>query len=60
MNYLSVSKPPNIGEPIKTANVTTIAKPIPTTIKRLFILEKIQQDPDKKELQMWYRCGRTL
>ena len=48
-----MSNPPNIGEPTKTAKATTIAKPMPTTIKRLFILEKIQQNPDKKELQIW-------
>lgn len=32
-----MSKPPIAGEPIKTANVTTIPKTTPTITKRLFM-----------------------
>jgi hypothetical protein len=36
-NYLNISMPPNIGEPIKNANVTAKPRIIPTMINRLFI-----------------------
>ena len=36
-SYLPKSKPPNIGEPTKKAIEIIIPKPIPTTIKRIFI-----------------------
>ncbi|MEK0340824.1 MAG: hypothetical protein QQN40_01865 [Nitrosopumilus sp.] len=32
-----MSKPPMAGDPIITASVTIIPKPIPTTTKRMFI-----------------------
>jgi hypothetical protein len=32
-----MSKPPIAGEPIKTANVTTMPKTTPTITKRLFM-----------------------
>ncbi len=48
-NYRKVSNPPNAGEPIITANVTTIPKSTPTIMKRLFMI-KIPTGPDKKGL----------
>jgi len=36
-NYLFRSNPPNIGEPIKKAAITTMAKATPATINLLFI-----------------------
>ena len=48
-NYRKVSNPPNAGEPIITANVTTIAKSTPTSMKRLFIV-KILTCPVKNGL----------
>ena len=38
-DYRIESKPPNAGEPIITANVVIIPKPIPTITKRMFIPE---------------------
>ena len=48
-NYRKVSNPPNAGEPIITANVTTIPKSTPTIMKRLFIV-KIPTCPVKNGL----------
>ncbi len=48
-NYLRVSNPPNAGEPIITANVTTIPKSTPTIMKRLFMI-KIPSIPVKNGL----------
>lgn len=50
-NYRKVSNPPNAGEPIITANVTTIPKSTPTITKRLFIL-KIPSSPVKNGLDL--------
>ena len=36
-NYRRVSKPPKAGDPIITANVTIVAKTIPTSTNRIFI-----------------------
>lgn len=36
-SYLSASKPPNIGEPIKNAMTTAVPSTTPTTMKRLFM-----------------------
>ena len=48
-NYRKVSNPPNAGEPIITANVTTIPKSTPTIMKRLFMI-KISSSPVKNGL----------
>jgi len=48
-NYRKVSNPPNAGEPIITANVTTIPKSTPTRMKRLFMI-KIPSSPVKNGL----------
>jgi hypothetical protein len=55
-NYLIASKPRNAGDPIITANVTTIAKTMPTITKRMFISKihtpQLKTDCMKME-QIW-------
>jgi len=59
-NYRIESKPPKAGEPIITANVTTIANRTPTIMKRLFI-PKIPHTQLKTDcIEIGKRCGRTL
>jgi len=59
-NYRKESKPPIAGEPIITANVTIIPKPIPTIMKRLFML-KIRVTQLKMDcIDFEKQFGRTL
>ncbi len=59
-NHLSVSMPPNIGEPAKNARVIIVPRRMPTITNRLFIFTD-NLGLNKKELwQIMKRSGRIL
>ena len=59
-DYRRVSKPPIAGEPIITASVSIIPKPIPTITKRMFILKICSSQLKIDCIEIGKRFGRRL